>query len=214
MLVYVDESGDAGLKLAQGSSTHFVIALVALTDEEEILALNQRIVLLRRELQLSPAFEFKFNKCGRDLRLAFLKAIAPYDFFYYGIVINKAALYGEGFKVKESFYKYATQLLFLNARESLTDARVFIDASGERDFRRGFVSYLKKKVNADKRHIRNVSFWDSATNGLIQAADMIAGALNRSYGVKPDKNDYRTVIRHREARVQVWPAEKREEPKS
>jgi hypothetical protein len=213
VLVYVDESGDAGLKVAQGSSPYFVIASVAIADEEETLALNQRIILLRRELHLSPTHEFKFNKSSREVRLAFLRAVAPYDFFYYGIVINKAALYGEGFAVKESFYKYATQLLFLNARENLTDARVFIDASGERLFRRQFVAYLKKRVNAERRHIRSVAFLDSSTSGMIQLADMIAGALNRSYGGKADRGEYRAVLRHREARVQVWPSEKKEEPK-
>ncbi|MDP2952974.1 MAG: DUF3800 domain-containing protein [Chloroflexota bacterium] len=35
MLVFVDESGDPGLKLEQGSSTHFVVALVIFEDHDE-----------------------------------------------------------------------------------------------------------------------------------------------------------------------------------
>src|SRR5579864_2901709 len=110
MLVFVDESGDAGLKSTQGSSAHFVIALVIIEEEEEANAIRQRLSLLKRELNLRPNSEFKFNKSRSNIRRSFLQAIAPYDFFYYGIVINKSGLYGEGFKVKESFYKYATQL--------------------------------------------------------------------------------------------------------
>ena len=97
MLVYLDESGDPGLKIVQGSSRYFVVTLAVFQDEEETTAIDQRLNLLRRELHLNPLFEFKFNKCNKELRLAFLSAVAPYDFFYYGIVINKAGLYGDGF---------------------------------------------------------------------------------------------------------------------
>ena len=205
MLVFLDESGDPGLKIVQGSSRYFVISLVVFQDEEETKAIEQRLQLLRRELHLNPHFEFKFNKCSRELRIAFLNAAAPYDFFYYGIVIDKAGLYGEGFKVKESFYKYATQLVFLNAREHLEKAFVHIDASGNRDFRRQITSYLKRKINHEKQHISRITFLNSANSNLIQLADMVAGAINRSHGDKPDAGDYVRVIMHRKAHVQVWP---------
>lgn len=205
MLVYVDESGDPGLKIAQGSSSHFVVALVVFQDEDEARVLEQRLVLLRHELDLDPRFEFKFNKCSAEIRTAFLKAVAPYDFFYYGISIRKQGLYGEGFKVKESFYKYVTQLVFLNARQHLEEARVFIDASGDRGFRQQINTYLKKRINSEKRHIARVDFLDSAKSDLIQLADMVAGSINRSFGNKPDANNYVRLIRHREGHLQVWP---------
>lgn len=211
MLVYLDESGDPGLKIVQGSSRYFVVTLAVFQDEEETTAIDQRLNLLRRELHLNPHFEFKFNKCSKELRLEFLKAVAPYDFFYYGIVINKAGLYGDGFKVKESFYKYVTQLLFLNARQHLEDALVHIDACGNRDFRRQIKSYLKQKINHEKQHIARVSFLNSANSNLIQLADMLAGAINRNHSGKPDAEDYIKVIHHRQAHVQVWPKQEKDE---
>ncbi len=214
MLVYVDESGDAGLKLARGSSAYFVVALVVFEDEEDAKAVEQRITLLRRELNLHPQFEFKFNKCRPEHRMAFLQAMAPYGFFYYGIVINKSGLYGPGFKVKESFYKYATQLVFLNAREHLEDARVYIDASGDRQFRREITTYLKKKINQEKRHIEQVGFLDSEKHDLIQLADMVSGAIHRSYSGKADAEGYIKLIRMREAGLQIWPGLKNNEPES
>ena len=209
MLVYVDESGDAGLKLAQGSSAYFVVALVVFEDEEDALAAEQRISLLRRELGLHPRFEFKFNKSRPEHRKSFLQAMAPYGFFYYGIIINKSGLYGPGFKVKESFYKYATRLVFLNAREHLENARVYIDASGDRQFRREITTYLKKKINQEKRHIKQVGFLDSGKHNLIQLADMVSGAIYRSYSGKADAESYIKLIRMREAGVQVWPSIKK-----
>ena len=214
MLVFVDESGDPGLRLAQGSSAYFVVVLVVIDDAEETKVITQRIKLLRYELKLPAQFEFKFNKCRPTHRMAFLKAVAPYNFFYYAIVINKSGLYGEGFKIKESFYKYATQLVFLNARQHLEDAQVYIDASGDRDFRKQINVYLKSRINLEKRHIKSVAFLNSANNDLIQLADMVAGAINRSYGKKEDAEQYAKLIRFREANLQVWPSLKNEEPKS
>ncbi len=214
MLVFVDESGDPGLKIAAGSSPFFVVVLIVFEEKAEAEILEKRLELLRHELHLHPHFEFKFNKCKSEYRLSFLRAVAPYNFFYYGIVIDKANLYGEGFTIKESFYKYVMQLVLLNAREHLEDADIYIDASGEREFRRQMNNYLKRKVNVEKRHIRKVGFLDSANHSLIQLADMVAGALNRSQGDKSDAENYIKVIRHREAYVQVWPNRKNKKPKS
>jgi hypothetical protein len=112
MLVFIDESGDSGLKLEQGSSKYFTIALVAFEDREEAIACDQRIGLLKRELGWSGNSEFHFNKNSIRVRKIFLEAVLPYDFFYYGVVIDKdpKKLYGQGFRNKKSFYKYACSL--------------------------------------------------------------------------------------------------------
>ena len=214
MQVFVDESGDAGLKLTQGSTPFFVIALVAFSDPEAVNLIDQRLTLLRKELHVSEHFEFKFSKCRSDLRKAFLQSVAPCDFFYYGIVIDKSGLTGAGFKVKESFYKYVIQLLFLNAREHLDEAVVHIDASGEREFRRQLDAYIKRRINTEKSHVRHVRFLNSANSNLIQLADMVAGAIHRSQTSKPDAQEYISLIRHREAYVQVWPRREKKKPKS
>lgn len=62
MLVFIDESGDTGLKIKKGSSRYFVIALVSFEENEEAIACDQRIGFLKRELKLPERFEFKFGK--------------------------------------------------------------------------------------------------------------------------------------------------------
>lgn len=208
MLAFVDESGDAGLKIGKGSTAHFIVALVLFEENDEAQAVDQRISLLRRELRLSPNFEFHFNKCRSDIRIAFLKAIMPYNFFYFGIVINKAKLYGEGFQHKETFYKYISSLVFENAKPYLDDATVVFDGSGSKDFRSQLQTYLKRRINSPNsgRKIRKVKIEDSSRNNLIQMADMVCGAIARSqHAVKKDAQDYRTVIKSREIYVQTWP---------
>ncbi len=208
MLVFIDESGDPGLKLESGSSPYFVVALVSFNDHDEAAAVDQRIHLLRRELRLHEQFEFRFNHLKQELREAFLRAVAPYDFFYFGIVINKRKLHGPGFKFKEPFYKYTCSLVFENARPRLSNAIVVIDGSGSRDFRRQLGTYVRRRMNdqgPSGKLIRKVKMQDSHRNNLLQLADMISGAIARAYSGKPDAAIYRRLVKHREIFVQFWP---------
>lgn len=205
MLVFIDESGDTGLKFDGGSSRYFVIALVLFEENEEAVACDQRIELLKRELRLNKNREFKFNKLRKEQRIAFIEAVRPYSFFYFGIVINKDPdkLFGDGFKIKESFYKYACGLVFENAKPHLRNAIVIIDGSGSREFKRQFQAYLRKKIGTGV--IKKIKIQNSKSNNLIQLADVVAGSVYRSFTDKGDKNIYRKLLGAKEIRVQVWP---------
>jgi hypothetical protein len=203
MLVFIDESGDTGLKIERGSSKYFVISLVLFEDNEEAVSCDQRIQLLKRELRLPENFEFKFRRLRKDQRIKFFEAVLPYSFFYFGIVINKEKLYGEGFKVKESFYKYTCSLVFANAKPHLKDAIIVIDGTGSREFKKQLKTYLRKKIGTSI--IKKVKLQSSEKNNLIQLADMIAGAIYRSLSEKEDREIYRKMIGQKEIYVQFWP---------
>jgi hypothetical protein len=208
MLVFIDESGDPGFDLERGSSRYFAVALVVFEDEDEAVACDQRIELLKREKGWDGEFHFYRNS---DLtRRNFLNAIAPYNFFYYGIIIDKAQshFWRESFRDTHSFYKYACGLVFENAKAKLQDATVVIDESGNSDFKRQLEKYLRQQMNRDeqKRVIRKVKMQHSHSNNLLQIADYIAGIINRSVqGGKKHIEDYKKLIGHREISVQVWP---------
>lgn len=208
MLVFVDESGDTGLKLKKGSSKFFTVTLVLFEDNDEALACDQRIQLLKRELGFGGDFEFHFRTNSIRVRQKFFEAAAPYNFFYFTVVINKAGLWGPGFAYKESFYKYACNLVFENAKPYLSAATVVIDKSGSRDFRAQLDRYLKVRANQEKdqRFVKKVRMERSKSNNLIQLADMVSGAVVRSLDKrKKDCNLYRALIKHREIYVQKWP---------
>jgi hypothetical protein len=209
MLVFIDESGDSGLKLESGSSEYFVVSLVIFQDYDEAYKLDQKIEVLKRKTCCSPHFEFKFNEVASKHKKRFLKEVASFDYFYLSIVINKRKLYGKGFHYKESFYKYACRLVFENAKSYLEEARVVIDGSGSREFRKGLAAYLKKQINSKDspcRHIKKVKIEDSKSNNLLQLADMICGAVARSFKLdKTDSEDYRKIVKKRERYVQFWP---------
>jgi len=208
MLVFVDESGDVGIKVDAGSSRYFTVTLLVFEDHDEALAADERISRLKRDLGLPSHFEFHFTKVKASFRRAFLKAIARYEFFYFTIVINKAKLYGEGFHVADSFYKYTCSLVFETAKPYLRDAIVVIDGSGSRRFKQELSTYLRRRVTGPKdevKLIRKIKVQDSQNNHLIQMADMICGAVARYHTQKADSSDYRRLISHREMHVQFWP---------
>lgn len=196
------------MKIDKGSSRYFTVGLVLFEESEEAISCDQRIQLLKREVGWRENDEFHFKNNSDKIRVAFLKAVSPYNFFYYGIVINKdpKKLFGDGFKNKSSFYKYACGLVFENAKEKMRDSIVVIDESGNLDFKNQLAKYLRGRLNKNDKLIKKIKMQRSESNNLLQLADYVAGAINRSVKNEKKKSDaYRKIIAHREIYVQIWP---------
>ncbi|MFA4830565.1 MAG: DUF3800 domain-containing protein [Patescibacteria group bacterium] len=208
MLVFIDESGDTGRKVGEGSSQFFIISMILFQDNEIAGDCDKRVALLRKELGYPANFEFHFTHNSRRVRQAFLQAIRPYHFTYFSVVINKdpSKLYGPGFSVKESFYKYACQMTFTNALPYLDNAIVVLDRSGSPDFRKSLGKYLRSKLNnRDKRPIKKFKQQRSSANSLLQVADYVSGIINRKVQNKKDWSLYYQYISPKEIWVQIWP---------
>jgi hypothetical protein len=206
MLVFVDESGDPGIKGRAGTSEFFFVTAILFNENEAAETCDKRIDKIREELHLHPKTEFHFNKCCEDYRCRFLEGVSGMDFFYISFVLNKKKLYGPGFAYKESLYKYATRILFENCKPHLKRATITIDQSGDRKFNQELQRYLKRMINTDQEVIRKVKSEHSHSNNLLQLADMVCGSVARSF-MRGKKNSriYRKIIGHRELNVQVWP---------
>ncbi|MDP3935176.1 MAG: DUF3800 domain-containing protein [Candidatus Giovannonibacteria bacterium] len=197
MLIFIDDSGDAGFKVAKGSTPNFVISLVIFEDHLEAEKTAVAIKELKRKLGFPDDMEFRFFKSSRKTREAFLRAVNPYKFQIRSLVVDKSKIKSEELKnSKESFYSYFIKMA-LKYSGSVNDARVKIDGSGDRVFRRSFLAYLRRELNSSQRKIiKNCKLVDSRGNVLIQMADMIAGSIRRSYDVKAkDSNIYKEVIK-------------------
>lgn len=210
MLCFIDESGDPGRKIGKGSSPTFTITLVIFQDRDEANLCDSKIDDLRKELSLPSDYEFHFVDCSDRKRIKFFECVSQFDFFYLSITINKALLYGEGFKFKDSFYKYTCGLVFENAKPYLENATVVFDGSGSRKFKQQLQTYLKKRVNeSESKKLKKIKIQTSHTNNLIQLADMVCGAIAYSFKKKKKNGEkYRDIISHREIYCQVWPKRK------
>lgn len=201
--MYIDESGDPGTKLdRKGTSPHFVVAGVLVKDELD-LARCTRGLNEFASIALRKRSEFKFNRCDNTLRTQYLQAASRLPWQYLAIVLNKSKLRGPGFQFKDTVYKYTVRLLLSNAEPYLNEATLIFDACGSRDFRDTMSPYCKSKAEGVKRVLAQQSHSDP----MLQLADMVAGAVARSY--KPDlaeSGTFRAIIRGREHGVQFWPA--------
>lgn len=206
MLVFVDESGDTGLKFDQGSSTYFAITLVIFADAEEAERVRQRVDTLRMDLRLPPAYEFHFYRNSVNTRRAFFRAIRGYDFRFFTLVVDKRGLSGAEFQSRASFYRIVCGVAFENAKHLLQGASVKFDEGGEKSARKELASFLRQKLNATgTEHIKKIGTQDSKASNLIQMADMVCGAIYRSYQDEADATEYRNMIKHREDSVLLWP---------
>jgi hypothetical protein len=207
VLVFIDESGDPGMQGKAGSSRFFVMVAVLFFDHAVAEACDARIEALRTE-KGNRRREYKFSHSKPAERQAFFEAAVEYDFFYLAFVLNKEKLWSPSFNDKAKFWNYTASLLVNNAKPHLTDATIVIDKCGDRGFRRELATYLQRKTNTGGKikHVKKIKMEDSRSNNLLQLADMICGAVARSFlQEKQDRQQYRKIISHREMGIQVWP---------
>ena len=178
MLILIDESGDAGFKVAKGSTPHFVVAMVIFRDLAQAEATSEAIAYARERLRVKP--EFKFNKCSNQVRDGFFDAVQPFKFSVRALVVEKEKVYSESLREnKERFYNYFVRMLLKHDGGVLKGARVKIDGSGDREFKRELDRYLRSQSEVGK--LASIKFAESHRDNLIQLADMAAGAIARSY---------------------------------
>jgi len=205
MLIFIDESGDAGFKVEKGSSSHFVIALVIFDDELEAEETSLKIKKLRRDLNKSSKFEFKFNKCNKELRLLFLNTIKNCKFRIRAIVFAKDKIRSNHLRTsKASFYNFALAQVLQHNNNSILQAKIRLDGSGDKEFRQNLISYLRQQLNSEEKQImQNLRFRDSSKDVLIQLSDMVVGSIRKHFDKKSgDCEEYRKILRGREE--DVW----------
>ena len=202
MLVFIDESGDPGFKISKGSSPIFVTSMVIFDTPEAAQLAQFEIETLRLELQVKP--EFKFSKLYYPHKDRFFETVGPLQFRTRSVVVRKERIYSEALRtVKESFYKFFVRCMLQHDGGALVDAKVVIDGSGDRQFKRTFGSYLRKHL--DSGRVKKVEFRDSKNDPLVQLADMTAGAIARSYRLdRADSNRWRSQLLRAGKIENVW----------
>lgn len=205
MLVFIDESGDTGLKTANGSSKYFVLSLILFTDHQEALACDRKIESLKNQMQKDAQFEFHFQNNSVKVRNHFLQCISSYTWHYFAVVIDKSLIdRATDLTSKIALYQKACQLLFSSAKPHLFEAIVVMDKFNPQAFQKSLKSYLYGKQKTNKM-IKKLKQQNSHSNNLLQLADYVAGIINRKYQAKKDFGQYYQLIRKKELEVRQWP---------
>ena len=178
MLVLIDENGDPGFKLTRGSSTHFLVAMVIFEDFREAERASAAIGELRERLGIKP--EFEFSGCRPEVRDRFFETVAPYQFQVRALVVDKAKIYSPHLReTTDSFYNFFLRQLIEYDDGILAGASIKIDGKGSRKFKKQMAAYLRRHLPDAK--VNKIRIVDSKGDNLVQLADMVAGAIGRSY---------------------------------
>lgn len=207
MLIFIDESGDTGFKFESGSSDFFVMSLVLFEDPKEGERCSDQIDQLKKELGLPPTAEFHFNHNADKTKLAFLQTITAFDFAYFVAVIDKKSpqLGGRVFEQKETFYKYACNLVFSKTMPFIDNATITFDKAGSKEFQTGLRKYLKASNDKSLQLIKNIKQQDSSKTNLLQVADYIAGIHNRMAQGRKECTQFYEIIKKREMYLERYP---------
>ncbi len=208
MLVFLDESGDLGFRFERGSTRYFTMALVVFETSEAAKRCQEAIEGFAERLNLSRRYEFHFHSDSHERRLAFLSTVARQDFFCYTFTLDKTSprLTGQGFRHRDSGYKWVCRIALENTGDDLQDASIIIDGSGDRRFRQQIRDYLRRELNSTLRQrIKGVQVSRSTSDPLIQLADYVAGVTNRLYEGKAGVDQYEAYLRRKRRSQRKWP---------
>jgi hypothetical protein len=203
LLVLIDESGDPGFKLVSGSTSHFVVAMVIFDEHAEAERTSRAIDNLRERLRLRT--EFKFSKSHDRVRDEFFTTVCGCSFVSRALVVDKALVYSASLRDrKELFYNFFVRMLLRHDGGVLKGARIKIDGSGDRRFKHELNAYLRRQL--EQGQVSSIKFAESHRDNLIQLADMVAGAVLRSYRQADRKESarWRTTLERSGRLVDVW----------
>ena len=168
MLVFVDESGDPGFILERGSTPIFAAAMVIFRQDEA--ARSTENVIRETAESLGISREFKFNKSSERVRDSFFQAVSTCPFIVRVIVVRKDLIYSPHLMTdKEDFYRFFVRQMMANDGGILEDARVVIDGSGDREFKKLLKTRLRRQL---QQRLKEVRFGNSRNDRLLQLADM------------------------------------------
>lgn len=204
MLVFIDDSGDAGFKLEKGSSRFFVIACVVFDDNLDAEETSLKIKRLRRSLKWRDDHEFKFNKTTKQIRQAFLTEVKNCHFRIRAILVDKSLIRSPELRSnKTKFYNYMIKEVLAKSDGKIVDGRIRLDGHEDRAYKKAAVTYFRQHANPHGGVIKDLKFVDSKSDSLIQLADMVAGSIMRT--VQSDKTDSVDYLRIIEPRIEdLW----------
>jgi hypothetical protein len=176
MFVFVDDSGDPGFKFGQGSSNFLVIACCVFESVEAVENASSLISKLAIELNSGHGFELKFNKSSHETRIRILSEIVNLNFFIRVMVVDKREVSNR----KDFLLEMLAETL-RESSEAIRAAKITIDGKKPAKISGEISRRLRTAVNRDSLTVHSVRFRNSKSDPLIQLADVVAGAIRKTY---------------------------------
>ncbi len=211
MKAFVDEYGNSGLDLTKDHVSHaFIISAVVINDDDETFCTD---VLDAIAINHFSGSEIKSSNVGTDdkRRLQILSEFTQLKMSVYTVVVDKARLISDGFKYKQSFYKFLNGKLHSELYKTIPNLKVYHDNLGSDEYMESFQEYIHSKNDLDLFNETQFEFVKSTNSRLIQLADFLAGSYARIYdSSKQTQNTQKYHIQLNRLRgiVEEWPWKK------
>lgn len=206
LYAFGDETGDLGFAFERGSSRYFAISLVLTNHPDRISQETQR---LRLTLGLSRKAEFRFHDVSNNFRSQFLTTIRPLPFMAYVLITDKTKLKGDWRKIDNPtlYALFLAELVKRIPQKLLERTILTLDQFGSAIAMKSTIRHELKQL--DRQPFKRINMKRSQGNDLIQCADMVAGAVMRSW-----QQQDRRFLRLIENKVNVWQFPENENPPS
>jgi hypothetical protein len=193
----VDEAGQTGFKFEQGSTRLFAVTIVLTNDVQDI---RDRLARFRRERGWSDATEFKFHSTPRLHKAQLLEQIATWPLVARVLVVDKLQLPVAFQRLKSlEFYAWCVaELLDRLPVGELGHTTLWLDEFGPSKLTLQLIreNLHRRALWGEKPHLfRRMTFRRSRSEGLIQVADLMGGAVYR-WLTSGDDSYYRLLTRN------------------
>jgi len=190
--IYIDDSGDAGIE--KSNTDQLVIAAVVVADEAIKNSLTDAINRFRRDLGWNELDEFKFSKMNKETLVKLISFIRDYDYKAYVVVLDKKKI-DKGYTVEGSIPIFNFTLKELLKRVGKNKQMITVDGKFSKKKATEVRAYLRQHLRKAGIVDAKIMFSDSRKEPLIQLADIVAGAIARSYKDKPDAQRYLELLK-------------------
>jgi biotin operon repressor len=173
---FADEFGNNSFDF-ESQGTHFIIATV-ICKNENLEKLHFDIEAIRKKHNFQTG-EMKSSGVGKhhSRRKRILEDIAKMDIAIYAVIVDKRLLFGKGFAIKKSFYKYLNNLLYKELYRTFSSLELYVDEHGGNDFMLEFKKYVEKNHERNLFTGSEFNIQNSEQSYYIQLADFVAGTL-------------------------------------
>lgn len=179
VIAYADEFGTNSFDLEK-QSTHFIIASVII-NLDELDTVNIELEKIRKHFFQTGELKSQKISNNHKRRELILNELNKINYSIYALVVDKRKLFGEGFKYKQSFYKYLNGILYKEIYRTFPQVDLVVDEHGQNDFMRSFKKYVQNNHIRDLFSGSDFLIQKSHSELGIQLADIIAGTLGYIY---------------------------------
>ncbi len=187
LYIYIDESGDTGVKFETGSSELFIISIVII-NADDLVNLNRELEGISNRL-LFKSKEFKFSKILFRYKVLFFKSIYGLKFKAHAFIFTKHK--------KSAYINYLIQSLReIRLHEYSSESIVTIDGTDKNMFSNNDIKAVKNLTRIKTK----IVFCDSEKSNLLQLSDMIAGLVHAVY---KNKGDYFDILKALQNKIKI-----------